>query len=70
VTYTCKSGDYDISDPTVAEVAGPAQAKYVVIAIAVTLDQVGKPGSPGYQPKYTVLLCSDVALRNADLWNY
>jgi len=70
VTYTCNSGDSDISNQSVAEVASRAQAKYVVIAIAVTLDQVGIPGSPGYQPGYSVLLCSDVALRNANLWNY
>jgi len=70
VTYACKSRDTDISDPSVAEVVSKAQAKYVVIAIAVTLDQVGIQGSPGYQPSYSVLLCSDVALRNAGLWNY
>ncbi|HEY6243525.1 MAG TPA: prepilin-type N-terminal cleavage/methylation domain-containing protein [Pyrinomonadaceae bacterium] len=70
VTYTCASGDTDISNRSVAEVASPTQAKYVVAAIAVTLDQIGKPGSPGYQPSYSVLLCSDVALRNAGLWNY
>ena len=70
VTYTCLSGDSDISNRSVAEVASPTQAKYVVIAIAVTLDQIGTPGSPGYQPPYSVLLCSDVALRNSGLWNY
>ena len=70
VTYTCNSGESDISNKSVAEVASPGQAKYVVVAIAVTLDQVGTPGSPGYQPTYSVLLCSDVALRNAGLWNY
>lgn len=69
VTYTASPGAADISNVSAAEVA-PAQAKYVVIAIAVTLDQVGIPGSPGYQPRYSVLLCSDVALRNAGLWNY
>jgi prepilin-type N-terminal cleavage/methylation domain-containing protein len=70
VTYTCNSGDSDISNGSVAEVASKAQAKYLVVAIAVTLDQVGIPGSPGYQPSYSVLLCSDVALRNSGLWNY
>jgi prepilin-type N-terminal cleavage/methylation domain len=69
VTYTASSGASDISNVSAAEVA-PAQAKYVVIAVAVTLDQVGTPGSPGFQPSYSVLLCSDVALRNAGLWNY
>jgi hypothetical protein len=52
-----------------AEVA-PASAKYIVIAISVTLDAVGEPGSPGYQPPYSVLLCSDITLRNKDLWIY
>jgi len=70
VTYTCASGDTDISNRSVAEVASPTQAKYVVIAIAVTLDEIGKAGSPGYQRSYSVLLCSDVALRNSGLWNY
>ena len=70
VTYTCASGESDISNRSVAEVASPTQAKYVVIAIAVTLDEIGKPGSPGYQRSYSVLLCSDVALRNSGLWNY
>jgi len=70
ITYTCLSGDSDISNLSVTEVASPTQAKYVVIAIAVTLDQIGSPGSPGFQPKYSVLLCSDVALRNSGLWNY
>jgi len=40
------------------------------IAVSVTLDAVGQPGAPGYQPPYSVLLCSDVALRNTDLWIY
>ena len=26
--------------------------------------------TPGYQPPYSVLLCSDVTLRNSDLWSY
>jgi type II secretory pathway pseudopilin PulG len=69
VTYTAPPGGTDIVGWSVAPVA-PASAKYIVIAISVTLDPVGTPGSPGYQPPYTVLLCSDVTLRNMDLWNY
>lgn len=69
VTYTAASAGNDISAPSVAEVT-PANAKYIVIAISVTLDAVGTPGSPGYQPPYSVLLCSDVALRNSSLWSY
>jgi len=69
VTYTAPPGGSDITNVSAAEVA-PENAKYVVIAISVTLDAVGDPGSAGYQPPYSVLLCSDVALRNTDLWSY
>jgi type II secretory pathway pseudopilin PulG len=69
VTYTAPPDGYDISNPSATPVS-PENAKYIVIALAVTLDPVGQPGSPGYQPPYSVLLCSDVTLRNADLWTY
>jgi hypothetical protein len=69
VTYTAPPAGTDITGWSADPVA-PASAKYIVIAISVTLDPVGTPGSPGYQPPYTVLLCSDVTLRNMDLWNY
>src|SRR5829696_4706550 len=69
VTYTAPQAGSDITGASAAEVT-PANAKYIVIAISVTLDEVGTPGSPGYQPIYSVLLCSDVALRNTDLWSY
>ena len=69
VTYTAPPGGSDITNVSAAEVT-PAKAKYIVIAISVTLDAVGEPGSPGYQPPYSVLLCSDVTLRNTDLWIY
>jgi len=69
VTYTAPPGEYDITNVSAAPVS-PENAKYIVISIAVTLDPVGQPGSPGYQPPYSVLLCSDVTLRNTDLWNY
>ena len=69
VTYTAPQAGSDITNVSAAEVP-PANAKYIVIAIAVTLDQIGVPGSPGYQPAYSVLLCSDIALRNTDLWSY
>ena len=68
-TYTAPPGGSDITNVSAAEVS-PASAKYIVIAISVTLDAVGEPGSPGYQPPYSVLLCSDVTLRNTDLWIY
>ncbi|HKP81756.1 MAG TPA: prepilin-type N-terminal cleavage/methylation domain-containing protein [Pyrinomonadaceae bacterium] len=69
VTYTAPEKGSDIKDPSAAEVL-PANAKYIVIAVSVTLDQVGTPGSPGYQQQYSVLLCSDVTLRNTGLWGY
>ena len=69
VTYTAPPAGTDITGWSADPVA-PESAKYIVIAVSVTLDPVGTPGSPGYQPPYTVLLCSDVTLRNMDLWNY
>ena len=69
VTYTAPQAGSDISGASAAEVT-PANAKYIVIAISVTLDEVGTPGSAGYQPPYSVLLCSDVTLRNTGLWGY
>ena len=69
VTYTSPPGGSDIANWSDDEVT-PSEAKYIVIAISVTLDQIGVPGSPGYQPPYSVLLCTDVTLRNWDLWRY
>jgi len=69
VTYTAPQKGTDITGASAPEVA-PADAKYIVIAVSVTLDAVGPPNSPGYQPPYTVLLCSDVNLRNTTLWRY
>jgi prepilin-type N-terminal cleavage/methylation domain-containing protein len=73
VTYTCAGAGNDITIQPGDEVkvtADVTQAKYIVLAVSVTLDPVGTFGSPGYQPPYSVLLCSDVALRNTDLWSY
>lgn len=69
VTYTTPSGGADITNVSAAEVA-PANAKYIVLVVSVTLNAVGTPNTAGYQPPYSVLLCSDVTLRNADLWRY
>ena len=69
VTYTAPEKGSDIKDASAAEVL-PQNAKYIVIAISVTLDEVGAKGSPGYQPQYSVLLCTDVTLRNTGLWGY
>jgi prepilin-type N-terminal cleavage/methylation domain-containing protein len=43
----------------------PAIAKYIVIAVGVTLPAVGSPGSNGYQRETQVQLTSDVVLRNS-----
>jgi len=73
VYYT--TGNCDISNvqdaagTAVAEVT-PANAKYIVISVCVTLPAVGTFGSPGYQPASRVQLVSDATLRNADLVNY
>lgn len=69
VTYVAPPGGSDITGVSATEVS-PASAKYIVIAVSVTLDAIGTPNQPGYQPPYSVLLCSDVALRNSDLWSY
>ena len=70
VTYTTGTCTAPISN--VRNAAGvtenqvnPSQARYVVLIVCVKLDAVGTPKSPGYQPASTVLLASDVALRNA-----
>jgi type II secretory pathway pseudopilin PulG len=43
----------------------PGAAKFVVIAVGVSLPQVGQVGAPGYQPSSQVQLTSDVVLRNS-----
>ena len=69
VTYTAAQEATDISSPSSAEVT-PDAAKYLVIALSVTLDQVGTAGSPGFQQRRHVLVVSDGTLRNADLSTY
>lgn len=69
VTYTAPPGAFDIDDVSATEVA-PADAKFIVLVVAVTLDAVGTPNTNGYQPPYSVLLVSDITLRNSDLWRY
>src|SRR5829696_8550449 len=43
----------------------PGAGKFVVIAVGVTLPEVGTAGSEGYQPASQVQLTSDVVLRNS-----
>lgn len=47
-----------------AEVS-PGAAKFIVIAVGVTLPAVGAPNTDGYQPPSQVQLTSDVVLRNS-----
>lgn len=67
VTYT--TSGCDISSPSASPVS-PDQAGYVVIAVCVGLPAVGTEGTEGYQPATSVLLVSDVTLRNSNLANY
>jgi len=43
----------------------PGSAKFVVMAVGVTLPAVGSPNTDGYQPPSQVQLTSDVVLRNS-----
>ena len=73
VTYSTtvdSSGVCDITNVVNASGAAksevsPAEAKFIVIAVGVTLPAVGTKGSEGYQPASQVQLTSDVVLRNA-----
>jgi len=73
VTYNTTvdaSGNCDITNVVnalgVAEVeVSPAAAKFVVIAVGVTLPSLGTAGAEGYQPPSQVQLTSDVVLRNS-----
>lgn len=67
VTYS--TSGCDLTGASSSEVS-PTAAKYVVIAVCVQLAAVGSPGSAGYQPEKSVLLLSDVALRNSNLTVY
>jgi type II secretory pathway component PulJ len=73
VTYTTtinSDGEADITGvvnaagTTEAEVL-PGSAKFVVIAVGVTLPAVGASGTNGYQPQTQITLTSDVVLRNS-----
>jgi hypothetical protein len=73
VTYSTtvnSEGVCDITDVVNASGAAkspvsPAAAKFIVIAVGVTLPEVGTRGQSGYQPESHVQLTSDVVLRNS-----
>lgn len=58
---------FDFLNSAGATAATIAQAKSINIRIWVTLNQVGQPGSTGYQPPSQITLTSRVNLRNAQL---
>lgn len=71
VDYTLDpTGGIIVTTPNVVEVDDQTKVSYVVISLMFTLDAVGKPGSPGYQPASQVQIATDVALRNRNMANY
>ena len=72
--YYAQKVSYETSGCDLISASGlevsPSAAKYVVIAVCVNLAQVGRTGASGYQPAQSVLLVSDVTLRNSNLPNY
>ena len=70
VTYTLGAGVIsnvlNASGAAQAEVT-PANAKYVVLVLRVTLPAVGTPNSSGYQPAAATQLASTITLRNSNL---
>src|SRR5213078_3121253 len=49
VDYTLDpTGGITLTTPNVVEVDDQTNASYIVITLMFTLDEVGKPGSPGY----------------------
>lgn len=67
VTYS--TSGCDVTSASASEVS-PSSAQYVVIAVCVQLNAVGTFGTESYQPAKSVLLVSDVTLRNANLPYY
>ncbi|HEY9284222.1 MAG TPA: type II secretion system protein [Pyrinomonadaceae bacterium] len=77
VTYSPGRCEDGIDAASVRDAAGnalaevpPSRAKYLVIAVCVTLPAVGTPGAPGHQPPSSTQLISDVQLRNAQGASY
>jgi prepilin-type N-terminal cleavage/methylation domain-containing protein len=62
---TCDITNVVNASGTAKTEVSPAAAKYVVIAVGVTLPSVGSVGATGYQPASRVQLTSDVVLRNS-----
>jgi type II secretory pathway pseudopilin PulG len=69
-TTVSADGEVDITDVVnasgIAEIeVAPGSAKFIVVAVGVTLPAVGSPGTNGYQPQTQIQLTSDVVLRNS-----
>ena len=64
-TGVCDITNVMNSAGTAENEVSPAVAKYIVIAVGVTLPEVGSPGAPGYQRQTSVQLTSDVVIRNS-----
>ena len=62
---TCDITNVVNASGTAKTEVSPGSAKYVVIAVGVTLPSVGSIGATGYQPASRVQLTSDVVLRNS-----
>jgi type II secretory pathway pseudopilin PulG len=71
VDYTLDpTGGIIVTTPGVTEVNDQTSVTYIVITLMFTLDAVGQPGSPGYQPASQIQLATDIALRNRNLAIY
>jgi prepilin-type N-terminal cleavage/methylation domain-containing protein len=62
---TCDITNVMNASGTAENEVSPALAKYIVIAVGVSLPEVGSPGMEGYQRPTQVQLTSDVVLRNS-----
>jgi len=62
---TCDITNVVNASGTAKTEVSPRSAKFVVIAVGVTLPSVGAVNSTGYQPASRVQLTSDVVLRNS-----
>lgn len=64
-TGTCDITNVKNAAGTTENEVSPGAAKFIVIAVGVTLPAVGSPATDGYQPPTRVQLTSDVVLRNS-----
>jgi prepilin-type N-terminal cleavage/methylation domain-containing protein len=61
----CDISNVRNSSGTTETEVSPSAAKYIVIAVGVTLPAMGTPGVEGYQAPSQVQLTSDIVLRNS-----